>query len=87
MPIIATLLDIEPIQPGLGIKNATTADFFLENFTLTLAAPEDFGGPLHDYVRERGEVPYLLRLKTQDAQQTGLLHMKLAHGAQIELVE
>ncbi len=81
------LLNLQPQRPGVAVNDAETADFKLGDFTLTLAAPEDFGGPLHIYIKERGEVPYLIRLKTTDSSRAGLLNLKQAHGARIELVE
>jgi hypothetical protein len=85
IPHYRALLDLEPEQPGTGVANAVTADFHLGDFALTLAAPDDFGSPIHEYIKNRGEVPYLIRLRTSG--HAGWQNLHLTHGAQIELVE
>jgi hypothetical protein len=63
---------------------AETAMFTLANFTMTLAAPAAFDSPLTNYVAQRGEVPFEIGLRTTG--DPGLLNLKQAHGARIELV-
>jgi catechol 2,3-dioxygenase-like lactoylglutathione lyase family enzyme len=73
-------------QAGSPVAGAETADFALSNFTLTLAAPDDYDSPLTPHLEKRGEAPYEIRLKTSETPQLGLLNLKQSHGARIELV-
>lgn len=70
-------------QPGPIMIAADTASFTLGDFTITLAAPADYSSPLHEYIQKRGEVPFMIRLHTDNADRVGLLNFKQAHGAQI----
>ena len=77
------ILGVEP-GPGPEMIGAETAMFTLANFTMTLAAPAAFDSPLTNYVAQRGEVPFEIGLRTTG--DPGLLNLKQAHGARIELV-
>lgn len=71
--------------PGPAVDAAETASFTLGDFRVSLAAPITFSSPLHEYIKQRGEVPFEITLRTNRVDQTGLLNVKRAHGARIEL--
>jgi len=79
------ILGQEP-GPGPSIAAAETASFALSDFTITLAAPAAYDSPLHDYIKQRGEVPFEIELRTSKSDESGLLNLKQAHGARIELI-
>lgn len=62
--------------------------FALQGFDLLLAAPRDLsgGGALAIHLTQRGERPFLLRLRTSQRQRVGLLDGAMAHGVRIELI-
>jgi hypothetical protein len=73
-------------EPGPALTGAETAQFRLGTFALVLAAPGTFDSPLHAHLRERGETPFAMQVRTDDPDRAGLLNLKQAHGAQIELI-
>lgn len=73
-------------EAGPKVTGAETAQFKLGDFALILAAPDDFDSPLHEHLRERGESPFAIHLRTSQPERAGLLNLKEAHGARIELV-
>ena len=77
--------ELSALGPGPDIRAAETASFALGDFRITLAAPMTFSSPLHEYIKQRSEVPFEITLRTNRADQTGLLNVKRAHGARIEL--
>jgi hypothetical protein len=79
------MLDQEP-EPGPKLIGAETVRFRLGDSGLVLAAPDDFDSPLHDHLRARGETPFAIYLRTNQPERAGLLNLKQAHGARIELV-
>jgi hypothetical protein len=78
------IFGVQP-QTGTPVNMATTADFSLANFTLTVAAPASDQSPLTNHLNQRGSTPYQLACRTTDPTQTGLLDLKKAHNAQIRL--
>jgi hypothetical protein len=78
------IFGVQP-QTGTPIDMATTADFPLAGFTLTVAAPASDQSPLTNHLNQRGSTPYQLACRTTDPTQTGLLDLKKAHNAQIRL--
>jgi len=52
-----------------------------------LAAPDTFDSPLYPHLKQRGEVPYEIRLRTNQPARAGLLDEQRAHSARIMLVE
>lgn len=70
------LLGMTPTQ-----QNDESTQFELPNCTLTLMVPA------HDYVAKRGPVPYLIKLRTDDPDQIGMLDTTLTHGANFEFVK
>lgn len=80
------MLNQEP-EPGPPVTGAETASFHLGAFTLTLAAPDAFDSPLHPHLKQRGEAPFEIHLRTDQPERTGLLNLKQAHGARIELIQ
>ncbi len=79
------MLNQEP-EPGPAMLGAETANFRLGDFTLTLAAPDAFDSPLHPHLKQRGEAPFEIRLRTGQSDRAGLLNLKQSHGARILLV-
>lgn len=79
------MLGVEP-RNGPPVADAGTASFTLAGFTLTLAAPSVQDSPLYDYLKQRGEVPYEIRLRTNQPQPAGLLDVERTHEARIVLV-
>lgn len=73
-------------QPGPALNGAETASFTLGDFNLILAAPDVFDSPLHPYLKQRGEAPFQITLRTTQPQRAGLLNLKASHGALIELM-
>lgn len=61
--------------------------FALESQTITLAQPLVANSPLADHLARSGEVPYLLRLRTDRPEMVGMLALAESHGARLELVE
>ncbi|MBZ0301522.1 MAG: VOC family protein [Anaerolineae bacterium] len=79
------MLGLEP-GPGPHIPSAETASFRLGDFTLVLAAPGDYDSPLYGYLRDRGEAPFEIRLRTTQPEHEGLCSLKQSHGARIALI-
>jgi hypothetical protein len=79
------LLGIAP-QPGSYVEGAKTADFPVEGALITIAAPADTTSTVYQEVTKRGEVPYLIRLKTTKPERRGMLDLNTTHLARIELV-
>ncbi|HLV37631.1 MAG TPA: VOC family protein [Spirillospora sp.] len=80
------MLAAEP-EPGPDIAGAETARFTFGAFGLVLAAPDTFDSPLYPHLKQRGEVPYEIRLRTNQPARAGLLDEQRAHSARIMLVE
>jgi catechol 2,3-dioxygenase-like lactoylglutathione lyase family enzyme len=78
------LLGVAP-ESGSPLEGANTLKFALSNCTLTIAAPTDQSSALFDVFSRRGEVPYLLGLKTVNSSRAGTLPTTQTHGAKIEL--
>ena len=68
------------------MTGAETALFDLGTFSITLAAPTTYDSPLQEYVKQRGDVPFEIKLRTSNPAKIGLLNLKQAHDARIELV-
>ncbi len=75
-----------PVEQGTPISGARTADFIVENSRLTIAEPTDPNSAMYEDLQLRGEVPFLVRLKTTKPEKRGLLDRTLAHHARFELV-
>lgn len=60
--------------------------FALPGHAITLVQPLTDESPVAAHLARFGEVPYLLRLQTNDTGHAGLLDLALSHGARIELV-
>ena len=73
-------------EKGSGMPGAATADFSVGNCRITLAAPEDSGGPLAAELQRRGEGPYRLSLRVGSGKPAGLLDPAMTHGGEVELV-
>ena len=73
------ILGDEPTETH-GKESAT---FVLDGFSLKLAAPTNSDDPLNGYLRQRGEVPYQIRLIAGG--DSGLLDVEKAHNARIVL--
>jgi hypothetical protein len=80
------MLNQEP-EPGPKLAGAETVQFKLGEFALVLAAPAEFDSPLYEHLRQRGEVPFAIHLRTNQPERVGLLNLKQTHGARVELVE
>lgn len=76
------ILNTEPVQEGF-----TTADFAVGNCTISVIAPANADVTISKHLMERGETPYLLRLKTEKPNQIGYLDLERTHGAFIELTD
>lgn len=79
------MLNQQP-EPGPKLIGAETVQFRLGEFALVLAAPAEFDSPLYEHLRERGEVPFAIHLRTNQPERAGLLNLKQTHGARIELL-
>jgi len=60
--------------------------FTHENLSVMIAAPSTSNGELAQYLEKRGEVPYLLQLRAAEPWRSGMLDLKRAHGARIQIV-
>ena len=80
--------DILGVAPETGsfVEGAKTADFPIDGARITIAAPADNHSAVYQEVSRRGEVPYLIRLKTTQKSRVGLLDLNTTHHARIELV-
>jgi hypothetical protein len=76
----SAILGVSPQQ-----QDATTADFALGVFTLTLTVPTDDDDPLQAYLAQHGETPYQLWLSSEPTQPTPVLNPELTHGAQLDI--
>ncbi len=63
------MLQLEPLS-GASIVDAKTVEFVINNFTVTLAAPDETDSPIARYFEQRGETPYLLQLRTNESAST-----------------
>jgi hypothetical protein len=79
------LLGIAP-QSGSPVPGANTADFQIDGARITIAAPADTHSAVYEEVTRRGEVPFLIRLRTTQKNRTGLLPLNTTRHARIELV-
>lgn len=80
------VLGVSP-RPGTSVDGAKTADFHLETSVITVAAPTDPHSPMYADLIRRGEVPYLVRLRTNNKNAAGMLEPVSTREARIELVE
>ncbi len=74
------ILDTEPTQ-----ESFTTATYTLDRFTIDAVAPANADTTMAQYLLERGTVPYMLNLQTEQSSKIGYLDMARTHGALIEL--
>lgn len=72
-------------QPGTPFPGARTADFQVDGSRITIAEPVNKNSALYEDLRLRGEVPFLVRLRTTDESKTGFLDLLTAHRARFEL--
>lgn len=72
-----------PSVPGRPGSGAVTADFQIGDSRLTLAEPEGEASPLAMQLARRGELPYMVQIRTASPGQVASLE---ARGARIELV-
>ena len=79
-----TMLQLEPMS-GASIADAKTAKFIMNDFTVTLAAPDETDGPIARHLEQRGETPYLLQLRTNESASMRILDLALTHAARIEI--
>lgn len=80
-----TILGIAPAAQAQNDEEQRVT-FGLDGHAITLAQPITHGTALAEHLARFGEVPYLLRLRTQNAALTGLLDLEMAHGARLALV-
>ncbi|HVU11012.1 MAG TPA: VOC family protein [Phototrophicaceae bacterium] len=73
-------------EQGTPVPGARTADFQVENARLTIAEPTDPNTAMYEDLSLRGEVPFLIRLRTTSKSKIGLLDRTLTHHARFELV-
>jgi len=73
-------------QIGTPFGKARTADFLLAGTRITIAEPVDRDSSLHEDLCLRGEVPFLVVLRTADAKRRGQLDLLSAHRARFRLV-
>jgi hypothetical protein len=81
----STLLGVEP-RPGSPVDGAKTVDFRVENSLITIAEPTDKTHAVYEDLERRGEVPFILRLRTNDPTKVGRLDFSSTHWARLELV-
>jgi hypothetical protein len=74
------------VERGEPISGARTANFRVDNALLTIAEPTDTDSAMYEDLQLRGEVPFLVRLKTTKPEKRGLLNRTLTHHARFELV-
>lgn len=79
------LLGVQP-QTGSFVEGAETADFQIDGAFITIAAPTDTHSEVYKEITKRGEVPYIIRLKTTRKDRIGLLDLNTTRFARIELV-
>ena len=79
------MLGVEP-QPGSPVDGALTADFHTREWVITIAAPVGQSGALYDELEQRGEVPFLVKLRTEKPDYVGPLPLARTHQARFELV-
>lgn len=74
------ILDAEPSE-----ESFTTARFDLGGVMIDAIAPANTDTSVAQYLIDRGTVPYMLSLKTSQADKAGYLNLSKTHGALIEL--
>jgi hypothetical protein len=79
------ILGAEP-QAGSPVSGARTCDFQIEDSVITIAEPTDATSAIYEDLARRGEVPFLIRLRTSDKSKAGRLDFRLSHWARFELV-
>jgi hypothetical protein len=81
------LLGVEPQTPlTLPVPHSRARSFALPETDLVLVAPTEHTPALRQHLRERGEGPLLLRLRTASRENAGPLPAARVQGAAIELV-
>ena len=80
----AALTGLKP-QPGTPFTGARTADFQIENSHITIAEPVTSDSALYEDLCLRGEVPFLICLRTTDKSREGMLDLLAAHHARFKL--
>jgi len=80
----AALTGLKP-QQGTPLTGARTADFQIESSRITIAEPVMSDSALYEDLSLRGEVPFLIRLRTTDKSRIGMLDLLTAHQARFEL--
>ena len=79
------MLGVEP-RPGTPVKGAKTADFHTRDWIITVAAPDGESGELRAELERRGEVPFLVKLRTTKSEFVGPLDMNRTRQARFEIV-
>jgi catechol 2,3-dioxygenase-like lactoylglutathione lyase family enzyme len=73
-------------QPGTPFAGARTAGFQVDGSRITIAEPVTKNSALYEDLCLRGEVPFLIRLRTTDKSKTGMLDLLTAHHARFQLI-
>ena len=81
----SAMLGVEP-QPGSPVQGAATADFHTRDWIITVATPTDENSAIAGELKRRGEVPFLVKLRTTKPQYVGPLDLNRTHQARFEIV-
>ncbi len=81
----SAMLGVEP-RPGSPVPGAVTADFHTRDWIITVASPTDEMSAIAHELNRRGEVPFLVKLRTTKPQFVGPLDMNRTHQARFEIV-
>jgi hypothetical protein len=81
----SAMLGLDPM-PGSPVAGARTADFHTRDWVITVAAPVDKSSEIAQELEQRGEVPFLVRLRTSKPEYVGPLEVTRTHQARFEIV-